>query len=256
MTMTPRQEEEEEEQQRRRQRRQQRPHRQQRQPRLNKNTIVLTLTLTMLVLSTTTTTTTRTEACEFTFFPHQVRTPDGVHQVASLLEGKVSTQLVRDVVSQNAAYTFEFKARLKDPINPRLCRYLVVRNDRSDLYFPSDDLKRKPLSKDYHMPEVRCMLNSEDSGPPVGQYPQFGRGGSLANPNSLSAAQPLCGHPFYFERYQLLRWTGTIPHGVIRILECQSGLPKDASDWVMVPLWQANCTGEVKWPGYPPVPPQ
>lgn len=60
---------------------------------------------------------------------------------------------------------------LAEPVNPRLCRWHLVVNDRDDTYVDPNDIRRYPLTPTYGLPKVRCMLNPTTPGIPVDQFP-------------------------------------------------------------------------------------
>jgi hypothetical protein len=190
-------------------------------------------------------------------------------------QGSVETQFVEDPTTSRQAFTYSFvvrwegararlrgrgarsravprrQVRLLKPINPRLCRFLVTRNDRTDLFFPPNSIDRVPLSPDFQLPKTRCMLaNGTEEGAPIETFPKFSPGGVIGPVNSLALKFPLCGDLYFFRRGTALKFSGEIDAGLVRILECQSGAPLDQNDYVMVPLWQADCTQVPRQPGY------
>jgi len=181
--------------------------------------------------------------CNFKFFPASVETDLGPRQMTILTDKLPKIQAFTDVISEKPMFSFSFVARLLKPINPRLCRWQLVLNHRTDTYINENDIRRFPLTSQYGLPTVRCMLNSKTPGVPVTQYPLFSRTGAIM-PTRNSALQklPLCGDLFYFRTNTLLHFSGACEDGMVKILECQSGTERDSQNYVMNSLFQVNCT--------------
>jgi len=192
-----------------------------------------------------------TEACNFTFFPEQVNSQIGPRQMLSVNYGHSKDQLITDPVNERKSYEFSLTSRLVKPINPRLCRWLVSRNDRTDAYFPDNSVERFPLTPEHGLPKVRCMINPNTPGLPVTQFPMFTRNGALLPfRNAAIKKLPLCGDMFYFRAGTLLHFNGVVEAGTIKILECQAGTEQDSQDWVMHALFTVDCSGEIPSPTY------
>jgi len=191
--------------------------------------------------------------CEFAFFPNTVNSQLGIKQMTVNRTSDVQTLLTSDPVQSVRVYTFKFVGRLMKALNPRLCRWVVTENKEMKLWFPENDITRKSLAKENGLPSVTCMMDEKTPGVTVSLYPKFARSGVIM-PSANSAAQglPLCGDLFWFRKRTLLMFDGVVEAGTIKILECQSGEEKDINDYVMFPLFQANCTATPPALVYPP----
>lgn len=152
-----------------------------------------------------------------------------------------SFQYVNNPIDSRSVFSYSIGIRVLKPVNPRLCRWRGVENEDESLWFNDDAFDRKPLTATNGFPSVRCMISRERDGTPVNMYPPFTRAGTLAPPYAMAGAKPLCGDLFGFRAGTMLKLNGEIEVGVKKVLECQSGKEEDADQYVMVPLFQAEC---------------
>ena len=163
----------------------------------------------VLVLASAALGTSGVSACEFTFFPKVVESPFGPRQMVSLNYGPPQVQPFANSITGRNSFTYSFIVRLlsrfspllssvvsvyvgkcdsslctlvelslltrfffcEEPVNPRLCHWLLVKNEREDVHVPANDITRYPLNEQNGLPRTRCMLNPKTPGAPLGQFP-------------------------------------------------------------------------------------
>jgi hypothetical protein len=132
--------------------------------------------------------------CRFTFYPKTIPSQNGDQQLTGALEGAVKTTPSTEPGRSRINYKYSFIMRLlsacpralprprppaaharcrccAEPINPRLCRWLVTSNTNPDVYYPQDDTTRKAWTPENGFDRLNCMLNPKVVGNPVNLFP-------------------------------------------------------------------------------------
>jgi hypothetical protein len=182
--------------------------------------VILLMTTSVLLMMTAQ----HTHACEFTFYPNSINTPQGPLQMGLELVGPASSKFFEDEITARQDFVFAFTSRVRAAVNPRLCRYLVTENDNEKTKFDVEDTDRHNLSPEFGMPSARCMLNPNAPGDALTFYPKFSRAGALIPMNNKARVHPLCGDLFNFRKNQLLHFSGRIDLGLIRVSLSERGM--------------------------------
>jgi len=190
--------------------------------------------------------------CHITAYPDQVRIP-GIALMTLQIRDTPTFTKYTDAVTGFPRQSFQFMGTVTESINPQKCRWVPVRSNNSQEYFPDavDTFANlHALSSEFGLPDLLCMrgdywkTDTASDGNPIGaaSMPRFVKQGYVLNPTDETAISlHSCFHLDFIESTQLLKWRGSAEFGETKVLECQAGLSNDIGYFHMIQLLQIEC---------------